>query len=138
LLPGLLDRHALLEMLVEGAHQPHAISPRFAVHEHGVFDLFEQVARRPHLLARWSRPRLDLEIDELDALALTDRLLEPVVAGKALTAQVDDGAQAAPLESPDVVRRRLRGAPGLLPQTMLVDIEQAKNAVIDHQHVEVP
>ena len=137
LLLRFLDRHALVQEAVEHAHQAGAVGARLAVHQHRIFDFVEQALGAQQLLARRRGARAHLEVDELHAEARASLALQTVAAALALAAQVDDGADAGLGEPPELMRGGLRRAPGLVGEPMAVGVDEAEDAVIDEQHVEV-
>ena len=137
LLLRLLHRHALVQEAVEHAHQPGAVGAGLAVHHHRIFDLFEQPLGALQLLARRRRPRTDLEIDQLHAELLAGAALQVVGAAIALAAQVHDRTDAGLGVAPQLMGRRLRRPPGFVGETMAVAIDDAEDAVVDKQHVEI-
>ena len=107
------------------------------MHQHRIFDRFEQVAGGAQLRTARRGAGADLEIDELDAVALAGATLQQVAAAQTLAAQIDDGADAELRERADVMRRGLGRALGLAVDGVPVEVDHAENTMVYEQHVQV-
>jgi hypothetical protein len=70
-------------------------------------------------------------------VTLADSALQPITAAQAFSAQIDDRAQALPRKRADIVRGWLGGTPCPVAQSMLVEVQQPENTVIDEEHVKI-
>jgi hypothetical protein len=86
-------------------------------------------------LRRWCVARANLKIDERNTVFAAGVPLRPVASAGARAAQIDDRTHALACHGADVVRRRLRRAPSPRADPVLVEIEQAEDAVVDQQHI---
>src|SRR5215831_6291186 len=107
------------------------------MHEHRIVNPVEQRDGIREFIARRRPPRAHGKVDQAHPVALARPLLQPIATGSPFAAQIHDGADAAAGQRADVVWGRLPGAPRFWAQAMPVEVDQAKDAMIGKQHVEV-
>ena len=126
---------AALGQDVERGEEAGAVRAGLAMGDGRIFKIGEEVLGLQENVASRRHGRLNDERHEGDAVALARLALERPGAMAAAAAQIDDRAHAGRREGGDLLRGRLRRAPQLVRDLVVVEIDEPEGAVIGEDHV---